>query len=139
MRVATVLRKLLCVTSIVVQEARFEFEGLVIAVRPRRARRPRCGQCGKPGSTYDRQPTWRWKHLPLGEESWRKLVDTLSFNESWWTPLLASRKTASCERSRGDSQVSKQVIRPQAMIAWIYLCCSNITLAPPLPYPHKLQ
>lgn len=67
MRVTTLLRKLLCVTRLVVENARFETEGLVIGVRPRRGRRARCGQCGKAGSTYDRQPKRLWKHLPLGE------------------------------------------------------------------------
>ncbi len=66
MRVTTLLRKLLCVTSLSVRGARFEIEGLVVEVRPR-WRRARCGQCGKPGPVYDRQPVRRWKHLPFGE------------------------------------------------------------------------
>ena len=51
MRVTTLLRKLLCVTSLSVRGARFEIEGLVVEVRPR-WRRARCGQCGKPGPVY---------------------------------------------------------------------------------------
>jgi len=64
-RVATLVRKLLAVTSLIVQDARFEAEGLIVTVRPR-WKRPRCGTCGARAAPYDRQPVRRWKHLPLG-------------------------------------------------------------------------
>jgi len=42
-------------------------------------------------------------------------------------------------RIRVIARVAYGFHRPQTLIAWIYLCCSTITLDPPLPYPHKLQ
>lgn len=65
MRVTTLLRKLLCVTSLLVLGARFEAEGLIIDVRPRWGR-PRCSGCQRPAPAYDRRPVRRWKHLALG-------------------------------------------------------------------------
>ena len=64
-RVSTLLRKLLCVTSLIVTGARFEPAGLIIDVRPR-WKRPRCSTCRKPATAYDRRPVRRWKHLALG-------------------------------------------------------------------------
>lgn len=65
MRVTTLLRKLLDVTSIVVEGVRFEDGEAVIAVRPR-WRRPRCGQCGRKAPGYDRKGHRRWRALSYG-------------------------------------------------------------------------
>jgi len=64
-RITTVVRRLLGVTSLVVQSVVFEEEGLVVRVAPR-WRRPRCGGCGKRAPGYDRSPGRRWRHLGLG-------------------------------------------------------------------------
>jgi len=64
-RVSTLVRKLLDVTSLVVDGVRFEEEGLIVAARPR-WKKPRCGICERRGPVHDRQPVRRWKHLPLG-------------------------------------------------------------------------
>jgi transposase len=64
-RVNTVVRKLLGVINIVVEDLELVREGLVIRLRPR-SRRPRCGQCGRRCPGYDRSPRRRWRHLALG-------------------------------------------------------------------------
>jgi transposase len=64
-RIATVLRKLLGVTGLVVVAVGFEVGGVVVDVRPT-WRRPRCGGCGRRGPAYDRSPPRRWRHLALG-------------------------------------------------------------------------
>lgn len=61
----TVVRKLLGVSSIVVEELELEEEGLVIHLRPRSGK-PRCGKCGHRCPGYDRSPRRRWRHLALG-------------------------------------------------------------------------
>lgn len=65
MRVTTVLRKLLDVTSLVVQGVRWEQDHLVMEVRPR-WRRPRCGTCGRKAPGYDRKGTRCWRALCYG-------------------------------------------------------------------------
>lgn len=65
MRIATVLRKLLGVTGLFVTTVGFEEKGLVVGVRPRWGK-PRCGECGRKRSIYDRSPLRRWRHLALG-------------------------------------------------------------------------
>jgi transposase len=66
MRVTTLFRRLLGVTGLRVTGALFQTDGkLTIEVEPR-WRRPRCGQCGRRGSTYDRRPLRWWLHLPFG-------------------------------------------------------------------------
>lgn len=64
MRVTTVLRRVLAVGELVVEEVRFEGEHLVVAVRPV-WRRPRCGGCGRKGPVYDRREERRWRHVAL--------------------------------------------------------------------------
>lgn len=65
MRVTTVVRKLLDVKELLVDDLAFEPEGLVIYVRPR-WRRPRCGACRRKCPGYDQSPPRRWRHLALG-------------------------------------------------------------------------
>lgn len=65
MRLNTVIRKLLGVTRIVVEDLELVPEGLVIRLRPR-TRKPRCGKCGRGCPGYDRSPPRRWRHLALG-------------------------------------------------------------------------
>ncbi len=65
MRVNTLLRKLVDVSGLVVDGARFRSGGLEIDVRPRWWR-PRCATCAKRAPQYDRRPPRRWRHLPFG-------------------------------------------------------------------------
>lgn len=65
MRVTSLLRKLLAVTSLFVENARWEGHTLVAQVRPR-WRKPRCGECGRRGPQYDRQAPRRWRALSYG-------------------------------------------------------------------------
>ena len=65
MRVTTVFRKLLDVTSLVVQAVGFESGQAVLDVRPR-WRRARCGTCGRKCPRYDRKRTRRWRALAYG-------------------------------------------------------------------------
>jgi transposase len=64
-RLSTVLRRLIGVSGLFVEGARFEEGVLVVGVRPRR-RRARCAQCERVSPGYDRLPTRRWRHLGLG-------------------------------------------------------------------------
>jgi transposase len=64
-RITTVFRQLLGVTSLFVRDVAFEDEGLVLRVRPR-WRKPRCGGCGRCAPGYDRLRERRWRHLGLG-------------------------------------------------------------------------
>lgn len=65
MRLTTVLRRLIAVTSIFVRGMAFTADGLVVDVRPM-WRRPRCSQCQRRGVVYDRRPSRFWRHLGLG-------------------------------------------------------------------------
>jgi transposase len=65
-RVTTLIREMLGVTGLVVDDFGFGAEGLVVAVRPR-WRRPRCGGCGKRAPGYDERAVRRWRHLGIGE------------------------------------------------------------------------
>jgi transposase len=64
-RVTTVLKNLIAVTSIFVRGFEFTAGGLVLDVRPS-WRRPRCCQCQRRGAVYDTQAPRRWRHLGLG-------------------------------------------------------------------------
>lgn len=64
MRMNTLVRKLIGVTSLFVEGVRLE-EGLVVRVRPRWLG-PRCGGCGRRAPRYDRGRRRRWHHLGLG-------------------------------------------------------------------------
>jgi transposase len=65
-RATTLLRKLLGIAEVFVEEATFTISGaLGVGVRPR-WRRSRCGRCGSRASRYDRLPIRRWPHLALG-------------------------------------------------------------------------
>ncbi len=78
MRITTVLRRLLGVTKMFVEEVCFTVDGdLAVTVRPT-WRLSRCGQCRRKAPRYDRRPVRRWRHLPWGRcsvdllyEPWR--------------------------------------------------------------------
>lgn len=78
MRITTVLRRLLGVTKMFVEEICFTVDGgLAVTVRPT-WRLSRCGQCRRRAPRYDRRPVRRWRHLPWGRcsvdllyEPWR--------------------------------------------------------------------
>ena len=66
MRVTTLLRNLIGVSSLVVRGFEWDWaDDLVVEVTPR-WRRPRCGGCGRKRGGYDRRPRRLWKHLSLG-------------------------------------------------------------------------
>lgn len=66
MRVTTLFRRLLGVTGLRVIGVLFQTDGkLSVEVAPR-WRRPRCGECGRRASTYDRRPLRWWLHMPFG-------------------------------------------------------------------------
>jgi transposase len=64
-RITTLLRRLIGVTSLSVRSVAFEGGDLVVGVVPR-WRRPRCGVCGKRAPGYDPGQLRRWRHLGLG-------------------------------------------------------------------------
>jgi len=64
-RVTTLFRSLLGITSLFVKSVEYDETGLVIGVRPR-WHRARCGSCGAPSPGYDRRPKRRWRHLGFG-------------------------------------------------------------------------
>jgi len=67
MRVTTLLRRLLGVTRLYVNELWFTLDGeLSVSVRPS-WRYPRCGRCHRRAPGYDRRPLRRWQHLVLGK------------------------------------------------------------------------
>lgn len=66
MRVTTLLRRLIGVTELFVEEVLFTLcNSLSVAVRPS-WRFPRCGQCQRRAPGYDRRPLRHWQHLALG-------------------------------------------------------------------------
>ena len=65
MRLTTVLRRLVAVTSIFVRGLEFTADGLIVDVRPA-WRRPRCCQCQRRCGGYDTQAPRLWRHLGLG-------------------------------------------------------------------------
>lgn len=66
MRVTSLLRAVLNVTSLFVLGVRLEDDTLIIPVRPR-WRKPRCGCCGRIAPGYDTRPKPRtWTSLPMG-------------------------------------------------------------------------
>jgi len=64
-RISTLLRKLVAVTSLQVRGAHWVDGALEIRVRPR-WREPRCAHCKQRSPRYDRQPLRRWRHVPWG-------------------------------------------------------------------------
>jgi transposase len=64
-RITTVLKNLVAVTSIFVRGFEFTAAGLILDVRPT-WRRPRCCQCRRRGAGYDTQAPRRWRHFGLG-------------------------------------------------------------------------
>jgi transposase len=64
-RITTVFRRLLAVTSMLVDHVRLEDDGLVLDVRPR-WRFPRCGECGHRAPGFDRKAARRWRALSFG-------------------------------------------------------------------------
>ena len=66
MRVTTLLRRLLGVTPLYVEQVRLSPSGMLgVSARPS-WRRSRCGVCGRRAVRYDRQPARLWRHLPWG-------------------------------------------------------------------------
>ena len=65
MRATTLIRRMLGVTGMVVDDFEFREDGLVVAVRPR-WQKPRCGGCGKCAPGYDQRPARVWRHLGIG-------------------------------------------------------------------------
>lgn len=65
MRATTLIRAMLGVTGLIVDDFEFTEDGLVVAVRPR-WHKPRCGGCGKRAPGYDRRSVRRWRHLGIG-------------------------------------------------------------------------
>lgn len=78
MRLSTVMRRLLGVTKMYVEEVLFTTSG-ILAVRVRPTWRcSRCATCSRKAPRYDRRPLRRWRHLPWGRhpvdllyEPWR--------------------------------------------------------------------
>lgn len=69
MRITTVMRRLVAVTKLYVEQVHFTVDGdLALTVRPS-WRRSRCGHCGKKAVRYDRRPLRRWRHVPWGRIS----------------------------------------------------------------------
>jgi len=69
MRITTLLRRLLAVTALYVEDFVFTLDGkLAVQVRPR-WRLSRCGRCCRKAPRYDRRPLRRWRHLPWGRTS----------------------------------------------------------------------
>jgi len=64
-RLTTLLRRVIGVTSLRVDGVRWDSDCLVVAVRPL-WRKPRCGQCGVRAPGYDRSKPRRWRSLGLG-------------------------------------------------------------------------
>ena len=66
MRPTTILRRLLGVTQLNVENGHVAADGpLAVWVRPS-WRRSRCGACGRRAPRYDRRPRRRWLHVPWG-------------------------------------------------------------------------
>ena len=66
MRVTTLLRRLLGVTQLYVEQVRIGSNGMFrVSARPS-WRRSRCGACGHRAPRYDRQPARLWRHVPWG-------------------------------------------------------------------------
>lgn len=66
MRITTLLRKAIAVTSLFfVTDVLLENGRLVLHVKPA-WRNPRCGRCGKVAAGYDRRPLRYWRHLAFG-------------------------------------------------------------------------
>ena len=66
MRPTTILRRLLGVTQLNVENAHVAADGpLGVWVRPS-WRRSRCGACGRRAPRYDRRPLRQWLHVPWG-------------------------------------------------------------------------
>ncbi|MCA9730163.1 MAG: ISL3 family transposase [Candidatus Eisenbacteria bacterium] len=66
MRANTLLRRMLGITGIVVDGFEFEGDDLVVDVRSRGRRRPRCGLCGVRAPGYDSIGQRKWRHLGIG-------------------------------------------------------------------------
>lgn len=65
MRLTTVLRRLIAVTSIFVCGFEFTSGGIILDIRPT-WRKPRCNTCQRRCSGYDTQAPRLWRHLSLG-------------------------------------------------------------------------
>lgn len=65
MRITTVARRMLAVTSMFVTAVELTHCALVLYVRPS-WRAPRCGECGRRAPGYDQKPKRYWRSLSLG-------------------------------------------------------------------------
>ena len=65
MLIKTVLNRVHKAKGFVYEKVRFNHDGFEVDVRPRRGSRPYCRGCGRQGSTYDHQPTRRFRFVPL--------------------------------------------------------------------------
>ncbi len=65
MRITTLLKKLLGIKRVVVDDFEIEDGELILWARPR-WRKPRCGHCGRCCPGYDRQKPRRWRNLDWG-------------------------------------------------------------------------
>lgn len=66
MRITTVFKRLLGVTSANVEDVGLKGEELVVDVSPS-WRRPRCPECGKPGTIHETREPRLWRDLAFGE------------------------------------------------------------------------
>lgn len=60
------LHILLAIQSLVVEGFYFDTHALVVQVRPRAQRKPRCGECGSMATRVKDRRNRRWRHLDLG-------------------------------------------------------------------------
>lgn len=65
MRVTTLAKKLIGITSLVVESVSISKLGLIADVRPR-WRLSRCGECGRRAPRYDRRAPRFWRHFHIG-------------------------------------------------------------------------
>lgn len=65
MRLTTLLRRMIAVTSIFVRGFEFTDGGIILDVRPT-WQKPRCSSCRRRCSGYDTQASRLWRHLSLG-------------------------------------------------------------------------
>jgi transposase len=66
MRITTVFKRLLGVTSTSVEDVGLKGEAMVVDVSPS-WRRPRCPECGKPGTIHETREPRLWRDLAFGE------------------------------------------------------------------------
>ncbi len=65
MRITTIFRRILGVTTMLVRSVRFDDEELIVEVKPS-WHRPRCGQCLRKAPGYDQRRARLWRSLSFG-------------------------------------------------------------------------